>query len=57
MKKKTYFKPTMTVVELRQQCELLVGSGYSRTDYGEANQDVPSEEVDPNTGEWVWGNN
>lgn len=57
MKKKPYFKPTMTVVELQQQCELLVGSGYSRTSYGDANPNVPEgEEIDPTTGDWVWGN-
>ncbi len=40
MKKKEYEKPTMLVVELKQQPQLLAGSGVngSREDYGEAEE-------------------
>jgi len=38
MKKKDYQKPTMQVVKLKQQQQLLAGSGVQsmRSDYGEA---------------------
>ena len=41
MKKKEYERPTMDVVEVKQQAQLLAGSvGASRGDYGVANEDT-----------------
>ena len=53
MNKKDYEKPTMRVVELKQQSQLLAGSvEASRGDYGIANGDVT--ETLTTDGEWVW---
>ena len=55
MKKKDYLKPTMNIVKLQQQTQLLAGSVLStRPGYGDANSDseVPSGELDGET--WVW---
>lgn len=54
MNKKDYEKPTVTVVELRNRTQLLAGSGVqsTRSDYGSANYDVSTDEL--NDGEWVW---
>ena len=56
MKKKDYQKPTMQVVMLKQQQQLLAGSGVQsmRSGYGEANDDVKSSELEEGTGTWVW---
>jgi len=46
MKKKVYEKPTMQVVMLKQQQQLLAGSGVQsmRSGYGEAQVDTWDEE-------------
>jgi len=44
MKKRDYERPTMDVVEVKQQAQLLAGSvGASRGDYGVANEDTWEE--------------
>ena len=44
MKRKKYEVPTMDVVEVKQQAQLLAGSvGASRGDYGVANEDTWEE--------------
>ena len=41
MKRKDYEKPTMKVVKLQQQCQILAGSGVeaNRSGYGAAQED------------------
>ena len=52
--RKTYEKPTMTVVELRHRTQLLTGSVQaSRNSYGRANDGVDSNELDSD-GNWEW---
>ena len=53
MKKKDYLKPTMKIVKLQQQTQLLAGSVLStRPGYGEANDGVDPLEIEGGT--WVW---
>ena len=53
--RKTYEKPTMTVVELRHRTHLLQASGVqsTRNSYGTANDGVDSNELDSD-GNWKW---
>ena len=52
--RKTYEKPTMTVVELRHRTQLLTGSVQARRNsYGKANNDVNSDELNEDD-EWEW---
>ncbi len=52
--RKTYEKPTMTVVELRHRTQLLTGSVQAkRSSYGKANDDVSSAELNTED-EWEW---
>ena len=52
--RKTYEKPTMTVVELRHRTQLLTGSVQgNRSSYGTANEGVGSNELDGD-GSWEW---
>lgn len=53
--RKTYEKPTMTVVELRHRTQLLMVSGpeANRSSYGTANEGVGSNELDSD-GNWKW---
>lgn len=54
MYKKTYEKPTMTIVQLNQHGQLLTGSVQAmRNSYGKANYDVSSAELNDD-GEWEW---
>ena len=54
MNKKDYEKPTMRVVQLKQQSQLLAGSvETNRSDYGLANDGVDSGLLDDD-GEWLW---
>ena len=54
MNKKDYEKPTMRVVQLKQQSQLLAGSvGTNRDDYGVANDGVDSGLLDDD-GNWIW---
>ena len=55
MKRKDYQKPTMNIVKLQQQTHLMTGSGVqsTRPDYGKANNDVSSAELNTE-GEWEW---
>ena len=51
--RKTYEKPTMTVVELRHRTQLLTGSVQAnRSSYGTANYGV-TDELDGD-GSWEW---
>ena len=54
MKQKVYQKPTMNIVKLQQQQQLLAGSVLStRPGYGEANSELPPGAV--LEGEtWLW---
>jgi len=54
MKKKDYLKPTMNIVKLQQQTQLLAGSVLStRPGYGDANSELPPGAV--LEGEtWLW---
>ena len=55
MHKKDDEKPTMTVVELQQQSQILAGSlATIRTDYGSANSDTNITPGEITDGEWVW---
>ena len=56
MNKKDYQKPTMTVIELQNKCQILSGSAVraSRDDYGTANDGVSTQELNSTTGEWEW---
>lgn len=56
MKRKDYQKPTMNVVQLQHQAHLLAGSGVQsmRSGYGSANSDVDEEDIDEETGTWLW---
>ena len=53
--RKTYEKPTMTVVELRHRTHLLQASGVqsTRNNYSTANYGVDSDELDGD-GNWKW---
>ncbi len=53
--RKTYEKPTMTVVELRHRTQLLQASVQAnRSSYGTANYGVdPNEQLDSD-GNWKW---
>ena len=52
--RKTYEKPTMTVVELRHRTQLLTGSVQStRNSYGTANYGVDKDELNDD-GSWEW---
>lgn len=52
--RKTYEKPTMTVVELRHRTQLLQASVQAnRSSYGTANYGVDSKELDGD-GNWEW---
>ena len=55
MYKKTYEKPTMTIVGLQQRAMLLSGSilDVKRDAYGKANEEIDSSLLDEND-EWVW---
>ena len=55
MYKKTYEKPTITVVELNQHGQLLTGSSVqaSRDSYGKANKEVSPAELNDED-EWEW---
>ena len=55
MNKKNYQKPTMTIVELRQQTHLMAGSGVwsMSSSYGKANNDFSEDELNKD-GEWEW---
>jgi hypothetical protein len=51
--RKTYEKPTMTVVELQHRTQLLTGSVQAnRSSYGTANDGV-TDELDSD-GNWKW---
>lgn len=53
MKKKVYQNPTMNIVKLQQQTQLLAGSVLStRPGYGEANDEVTPVEIEGGT--WIW---
>ena len=53
MKRKDYEKPTMRVVQLKQQSQLLAGSvGASRNSYGTANDGL-TDGINSD-GEWEW---
>ena len=52
--RKTYEKPTTTVVELRHRTQLLTGSVQAnRSSYGTANDGVNTDELDGD-GSWEW---
>ena len=53
--RKTYEKPSMTVVELRHRTQLLQASGVqsTRNSYGTANDGVDSNEL-ASDGSWEW---
>ena len=53
--RKTYEKPTTTVVVMQHRTQLLTGSGTeaNRSSYGTANYGVDSKELD-NDGNWEW---
>ena len=56
MKRKDYQKPTMEIVQLQQQTHLMAGSGVEskRSGYGSANSDVDEEDLEEETGTWLW---
>ena len=53
--RKTYEKPTTTVVVMQHRTQLLTGSGTeaNRSSYGTANYGVDSDELDSD-GSWEW---
>lgn len=52
--RKTYERPTTTVVELRHRTQLLTGSVQAnRSSYGTANDGVNTDELDGD-GSWEW---
>ena len=56
MNKKDYQKPTMRIVMLQHQCQILTGSqglGANRSSYGAANNGIDFNELDAN-GNWAW---
>ena len=52
--RKTYEKPTTTVVVMQHRTQLLQASVQAkRSSYGKANDDVDEDELDGD-GEWKW---
>ena len=53
--RKTYEKPTTTVVVMQHRTQLLMASGTeaTRNSYGTANDGVDSDELDSD-GSWEW---
>ena len=55
MKRKDYEKPAMRVVKIQHTGMLMTsGFGASRGDYGLANDGVDNNELNNETGEWIW---
>ena len=55
MKRKDYQRPTMKVVRLQYNGMLMTSGVESlRSGYGKANSDVDEEELEEETGTWLW---